>query len=162
LGLHLAARPADLGADRRGRFDPLAGGRAGPRRARLPDVLLDLGARLGLPGMVDEDGMHRRNTGGYADYIVNHERKPGIGPLAGWRGEDGDKTGRAKPNPDQLERYIENGGFSQVHVPEEAHYFKHANRAWSDWAIETRAAGRAGGEHLPALSRTVAQVPARG
>jgi hypothetical protein len=42
----------------------------------------------------------------------------------------------ANPIPDQLERYIENGGFSMVHVPEEAQYFKHANRAWSDWAIE--------------------------
>jgi len=97
-------------------------------------VLLDLGARLKLPGMVTEDGSPVYKD--YADYIVNHQRKPGIGPLSGWRGEDGEQTGRGKPNPDQLKRYIENGGFSQVHVPEEAHYFKHANRAWSDWAIE--------------------------
>lgn len=97
-------------------------------------VLLDLGARLGLPGMVEEDGSAKYQD--YADYIVNHQRKPGIGPLSGWRGVDGDKTGRGEPNPDQIERYIDNGGFSEVHVPEEALYFKHANRAWQDWATE--------------------------
>ena len=49
------------------------------------DVLLDLGARLKLPGMVKEDGTPKF-PGGYPDYIVNHERRPGIGPLAGHRG----------------------------------------------------------------------------
>ena len=52
------------------------------------DVLIDLGARIGLPGLTAEDGSPRY-PGGYSDYIVNHERKPGIGPLAGWRGTDG-------------------------------------------------------------------------
>ena len=47
-------------------------------------VLLDLGARLGLPGMVDENGDPK--FADYADYIVNHQRKPGVGPLAGFRG----------------------------------------------------------------------------
>ena len=70
------------------------------------DVLLDLGARLGLPGLVNADGS-RAIPGGYADYLVHHERRPGIGPLAGWRGADGSRTGRGAPNPDQLERYIE-------------------------------------------------------
>src|SRR5690606_30796459 len=50
-------------------------------------VLIDLGARLSLPGFVDEDGSAKYKD--YADYIVNHERTPGVGPLAGWRGEDG-------------------------------------------------------------------------
>ena len=36
LGLHLAARPADLGSRRAGRCDPPAGRRARPRRAPLP------------------------------------------------------------------------------------------------------------------------------
>src|SRR3546814_20845966 len=48
------------------------------------DVLIDLGARLGLPGFVTGDGAPQY-PGGYPDYIVNHERSPGIGPLAGWR-----------------------------------------------------------------------------
>jgi anaerobic selenocysteine-containing dehydrogenase len=60
----------------------------------------DLGARLGLPGFVDEDGSPEIPD--YADYMVNHERKPGIGPLAGWRGRRG-PTGAARPTPTQLD-----------------------------------------------------------
>ena len=97
-------------------------------------VMLDLGHRIGLPGMTNDDGTATFKD--YADYMVNHERRPGIGPLAGWRGKDGSKTGRGEPNPEQIERYIENGGFFEVHVPKEAHYFKHANQAWQDWAVE--------------------------
>ncbi len=96
-------------------------------------ALLDLGARLGLPGMTKEDGTAKYRD--YADYMIRHERRPGVGPLAGWRGADGGKVGRGEPNPDQIERYIANGGFFREHVPEEAAYFKHANAAWQDWAI---------------------------
>ena len=67
------------------------------------DVLIDLGARLKLPGFTKDDGT-ARYPGGYPDYIVNHERSPGIGPLAGWRGEDGKSFGVGKVNPKQLER----------------------------------------------------------
>jgi anaerobic selenocysteine-containing dehydrogenase len=95
-------------------------------------VLLDLGARLKLPGFVEDDGRPRYRD--YADYIVNHQRRPGVGPLAGFRG-DGTEHGRGAPNPDQLRRYVENGGFWMAHIPEEAHFFKHANRAYHDWAV---------------------------
>ncbi|MEK6216573.1 MAG: molybdopterin-dependent oxidoreductase, partial [Boseongicola sp.] len=64
-------------------------------------VLCDLGSRLGLPGFVNDDGSAKYKD--YADYIQNHERKPGIGPLAGWRGS-GDDHGRGAPNPDQIEK----------------------------------------------------------
>ena len=97
-------------------------------------VLIDLGARLGLPGFVADDGTAKYRD--YADYMVNHERKPGVGPLAGFRGADGEKTGRGEPNPDQLDRYIENGGFWTRDVPEEARFFKFANKAWLDFAVE--------------------------
>jgi len=97
-------------------------------------VLIELGARLNLPGFVDESGNARYCD--YADYIVNHERKPGIGPLAGWRGTDGTESGRGAANPDQLNRYIENGGFFATPIPEEARYFKHANQAYQDFAVE--------------------------
>src|SRR6185312_2767045 len=81
------------------------------------DVMIDLGARLGLPGLVDLDGKPKY-PGLYADYIVNHQRKPGIGMLAGWRGADGSKHGSGEPNPNQLERYIANGCFWQHEIPE--------------------------------------------
>jgi len=97
-------------------------------------VLLDLGARLGLPGFVDDDGNPKFRD--YADYMVNHERRPGVGPLAGFRGPAGDQIGRGAPNPDQLERYIENGGFWVEHVPEAARFFKPFNAAYQTWAVK--------------------------
>ena len=56
------------------------------------DVLIELGSRLKLPAFTNEDG-NAKYPGGYPDYIVNHERAPGIGPLAGFRGEDGSSEG---------------------------------------------------------------------
>ncbi len=99
------------------------------------DVLIDLGARLGLPGLVNEQA-EPKYPGGYADYIVNHERLPGIGMLAGWRGENGELHGKGPANAKQLERYIENGCFWQGELPPEQHYFKHANRDYLAYAAE--------------------------
>ncbi len=98
------------------------------------EVLIDLGARLGLPAFTTEDGSPRY-PGGYADYIVNHERKPGIGPLSGFRG-DGTEFGKGAPNPDQLQRYIDNGAFFEHRLDPSHAYFKHANRGYLDWGIE--------------------------
>jgi len=96
------------------------------------DVLLDLGARLKLPAMVTQSGSPRYRD--YADYLVRHERRPGIGPLAGWRGANGDAIAVGAPNPQQLQRYVENGCFWQEHLPAEQRYFKHANRAYLEGA----------------------------
>jgi anaerobic selenocysteine-containing dehydrogenase len=97
-------------------------------------VLCDLGARLGLPNFTNDDGSQKYAD--YADYIVNHERKPGIGPLAGFRG-DGDDFGRGEKNPDQLNKYIENGGFAISHIDEGASYYKPWNMAYQEWAVGT-------------------------
>ena len=96
-------------------------------------VLIDLGARLGLPGFVADDGAPA--FADYADYITRHERRPGIGPLMGFRGA-GDQTGRGAPNPDQLQRYIDNGGFFTHHIPQAAQYYKPWNAAYQDWAVD--------------------------
>ena len=95
-------------------------------------VLCDLGARLGLPAFTNEDGAQKYKD--YADYIVSHERRPGVGPLAGFRG-DGEDFGRGKPNPKQIERYIDNGGFCVSHVPKSAQYYKPWNAEYQDWAV---------------------------
>ncbi|HUN41848.1 MAG TPA: molybdopterin oxidoreductase family protein [Acetobacteraceae bacterium] len=92
------------------------------------DVLIELAGRLGLPHFVDETGKPLYSS--YADYMVRHQRKPGVGPLAGFRGEDGTAVGRGAPNPDQLRRYIENGSFWQHHLTPEQLYYKHSNRAY--------------------------------
>lgn len=97
-------------------------------------VVLDLGARLGLPGFVKDDGTAKYAD--YADYIVNHERRPGIGPLAGFRGKDGTLSGRGEPNPNQLEEYKKNGAFFSKHIPMEAQFYKHANAAYQEFAVE--------------------------
>ena len=96
-------------------------------------VLIDLGARIGLPGLTNEDGS-AKYPGGYPDYLVNHERAPGIGTLAGWRGKTGDSHGTGAANPDQLDRYIENGCFWSHEFPENQRYYKHANKDYLEYA----------------------------
>ena len=96
-------------------------------------VLIDLGARIGLPGLTNDDGT-AKYPGGYPDYLVNHERTPGIGPLAGWRGENGDSHGTGAVNSNQLERYIENGCFWSHEFPENQRYYKHANKDYLEYA----------------------------
>ncbi len=98
-------------------------------------VLCDLGARLGLPGFVTSDGGQKYAD--YADYITNHERRPGVGPLAGWRlSETGLSHGRGGPNGGQIDNYITHGGFWTAEVPDEAKFFKPWNRAYQDWAVK--------------------------
>ncbi|WP_269929639.1 molybdopterin oxidoreductase family protein [Aminobacter sp. HY435] len=96
-------------------------------------VLLDLGARLKLPGFADNHGKPLYKD--YADYIVRHERRPGIGPLAGFRGSNGERSGRGAANPEQMQRYIDNGSFFSAHIPLEAQFFKHANKAYQDFGV---------------------------
>ena len=123
---------ADMAADaiRWPVIEPDRPGHAGVRP--FQSVLIDLAGRLGLPGFVGEDGAPRYAD--YADYMVHHERRPGVGPLMGWRG-DGTETGRGAPNPGQLDRYIEAGGFHTAPIPEEARYMKPWNAAYQDWAV---------------------------
>jgi anaerobic selenocysteine-containing dehydrogenase len=99
------------------------------------DVLIELGARLKLPGMVKEDGSPKF-PGGYPDYIVNHERRPGIGPLAGHRGRNGGDFGKGDVNPRQLEQYIADGCFHVHHLPEQMRYYRHVNKAYIEWALD--------------------------
>jgi anaerobic selenocysteine-containing dehydrogenase len=90
------------------------------------DVLIELAGRLGLPDFAAAAGEPLYTS--YADYLVRHERRPGVGPLAGFRGRDGESVGKGASNPDQLRRYVENGGFWLHHLPPEQLYYKHANR----------------------------------
>ncbi|MSO75464.1 MAG: formate dehydrogenase [Alphaproteobacteria bacterium] len=98
------------------------------------DVLIELGHRLGLPAFSNADGT-AKFPAGYADYLVGHERTPGVGSLAGWRGKDGTLYGKGAANPDQLQRYVANGCFWKHELAPEQRYFKHANRSYLDWAV---------------------------
>lgn len=106
------------------------------------DVVLDLGARIGIQGFVDDAGAPKY-PGGYSDYIVNHERAPGVGPLAGFRGADGTKYGKGEPNPNQLQQYIDNGCFYAHELKPNQRYMKHANKGYLDWAAEVGFMGHA-------------------
>ncbi|MCC1491370.1 molybdopterin oxidoreductase family protein [Cognatishimia sp. F0-27] len=110
--------------------EPERPGHAGVRG--FQSVLIDLANRMKLPGFTDADG--NALYADYADYITNHQRKPGIGPLSGFRG-NGDEEGRGAPNPQQIDRYIENGGFAVFHIPDEAQFYKPWNAAYQDWAV---------------------------
>jgi anaerobic selenocysteine-containing dehydrogenase len=116
-------------------------------------VLIDLGSRLGLPGLTNEDGTAKYRD--YADYIVRHERAPGVGLLAGWRGAHGEVEAKGQPNPDQLQRYIDNGGFWRSEIPEDARYFKMANRGYLDWAQRMGFLGHADPIVLQVYSETM-------
>ncbi|MDX2258113.1 MAG: molybdopterin oxidoreductase family protein [Hyphomicrobiaceae bacterium] len=97
------------------------------------EVLIDLAGRLGLPGFTNEDGSPRY-PGGYPDYIANHERLPGVGPLVGWRGADGKDAHVGDPNPNQVDTYLENGGFFVHELAANQRYYKFANRHYLDFA----------------------------
>ena len=98
------------------------------------DVLIEIGARLKLPGLLDATG-EIKYPGGYADFIVNHEYRPGVGSLAGWRGAEETAVGVGDKNPNQLNRYVENGCFWEEHIPDRATYFKHCNRDYLHYAL---------------------------
>jgi anaerobic selenocysteine-containing dehydrogenase len=99
------------------------------------DVLIELGARLGLPAFTNKEGT-AKFPGGYSDYLVNHERAPGIGSLAGWRGAQGTQSGRGDVNPNQLEAYIENGCFWRHELPPEHRYYRHSNGGYLRYAFD--------------------------
>ena len=122
-------------------------------------VLIDLGARLGLPGFVTDEG--KPAYADYADYIVNHQRRPGIGPLMGFRGE-GQSTGRGDPHPEQLERYVENGGFFTHPIPERRNSTNPGTHAHQDWAIDLASTNQPPALSLqPLAGKPFAPLPAR-
>jgi anaerobic selenocysteine-containing dehydrogenase len=67
--------------------------------------------------------------------MARHERRPGVGMLAGFRGLNGKTSGKGAPNPRQVEAYIANGCFWRDEIPREARYFKHLNKAYLDYAV---------------------------
>ena len=96
------------------------------------EVLVELASRLGFPAFTKPDGS--RKFRGYKDFIVNYEKVPGVGFLAGWRGVDGDKALRGEPNPKQWERYIENRCHFEYRWPEPMRYYRYANKDYLEFA----------------------------
>ena len=104
------------------------------------DVLVDLASRLKFPAFVTADGSRKFKD--YPDFIVNFERAPGIGFLAGWRGPNGDQFLKGKPNPKQWEAYIANESFFSWHWPDHMRYMRFINKDYLDFAAEVGFIGK--------------------
>ena len=98
------------------------------------EVMVELAARLRFPAFVNDDGGPKYKD--YKDFVVRFEKAPGIGFLAGWRGEHGDTPLRGAPNPRQWERYIENGCFFRHELPPHMRFYRFANQDYLAFAKE--------------------------
>jgi len=98
------------------------------------EVLIEVGARLGLPAFANPDGSKKYRD--YPDFIVNHETEKGsgIGFLAGWRGKGGEKFMRGEPNPKQWEMYEKNNCVYHYELPKSYQYMRNWNKGYLDWA----------------------------
>ena len=96
------------------------------------EVLVDLAGRLKFPAFVDAEGKPRYD--GYEDFILRYEKSPGIGFLAGYRGEAGDEPVVGKPNADQWKSYIDNQSFFSWHWPQEMQFNRGQNKAYLEQA----------------------------
>ena len=96
------------------------------------DVLVELALRLKFPAFTREDGSRKFKD--YKDFIINYEKFPGVGFLAGWRGEDGQSHLRGAPNPKQWEKYIENQSFFRYVWPDNMRYYRFANKDYLEFA----------------------------
>ena len=98
------------------------------------EVLVELASRLKFPAFTNKDGTPKFT--GYKDFIVNYERSPGVGFLAGWRGKNGDKFLKGEPNPNQWEAYIKNESFYAYHWPPHMKYMRYANKDYLELAAD--------------------------
>jgi anaerobic selenocysteine-containing dehydrogenase len=102
------------------------------------EVLIELGYRLKLPAFVTKDGTRKYRD--YPDFIVNFETEPGsgIGFLAGWRGNSGEKSMRGEPNPKQWEMYAQNNCYFHYRLPRSYQYMRNWNKGYHEWAARMR------------------------
>ena len=96
------------------------------------EVMVELASRLRFPAFTQPDGT--RKFEGYEDFIVRYERAPGIGFLAGWRGEDGKRSLVGAPNPKQWEAYKDNKAFFAFHLPDAIKWHRYANLGYLEFA----------------------------
>ncbi len=106
------------------------------------EVLIDIGSRLEFPALTNPDGTAKYKD--YKTFITQWEKSPGIGFLAGWRGENGEKSMVGEPNPDQWQAYQDNGCFFEHHLPPEQRYYRFANKDYLEWSKSVGFNGHSG------------------
>jgi sulfite dehydrogenase (quinone) subunit SoeA len=99
------------------------------------DVLIDLGARLGLPAFTAEDGA-RAFPAAMPTTWSTTSANPASAPWPAGAARTASGTAWVRSTRDQLNRYIENGCFFSQPIPAEARYFKHGNAAYLAFAKE--------------------------
>ena len=99
---------------------------------RVSVGLLEIGGRLGLNGMTGEDGKPLYTD--YADYIINHQRKPGIGNWQGSAAKMASNPGAVRVHSNWMPTSIMVvSGWKNCQRPR---FYKHANQDYQDWAVE--------------------------
>ncbi|MGQ7846862.1 molybdopterin oxidoreductase family protein [Granulosicoccus sp. 3-233] len=106
------------------------------------EVLIDIGSRLEFPALTNPDGSARFKD--YKEFITQWEKAPGIGFLAGWRGENGEQSMVGAPNPDQWQAYQDNDCFFEHHLPPEQRYYRFANKDYLEWSKSVGFNGHSG------------------
>lgn len=117
------------------------------------EVLIDIGTRLGFPALTLPDGSAKFES--YKDFITRWEKAPGIGFLAGWRGENGDQGMVGAPNPNQWQQYQDNNCFFEHVLPPEQRYYRFANKDYLEWAKKVGFNGSDGPIVMEIYSETV-------
>jgi anaerobic selenocysteine-containing dehydrogenase len=102
------------------------------------EVLIELGSRMKLPAFTTKEG--KRKYRDYPDFVVNFETEPdsGIGFLAGWRGQSGEKMLRGEPNPKQWEMYEKNNCVFHHELPKSYQYMRNWNKGYLEWGRHHR------------------------
>ena len=115
-------------------LDPPAGAAARARRAAVPGRAARSGRAARLAGH-GQSGWRRRNfrTATPTTWSITNAG-PGSDRWPAGAARTAARTGRGEPNPDQLQRYIEHGCFWQGELAPEARFYKHANRAYLEYA----------------------------
>jgi anaerobic selenocysteine-containing dehydrogenase len=98
------------------------------------EVMVELAGRLKFPAFTNDQDQPKYKD--YKDFIINFERAPGIGFLAGWRGKNGEKSLRGEPNPNQWQAYIDNQCFFKFELKPNQRYMRHANKDYMELAKE--------------------------
>ncbi|MGY8861208.1 MAG: molybdopterin oxidoreductase family protein [Pseudomonadales bacterium] len=98
------------------------------------EVMVELAGRLKFPAFTNDQNQPKYKD--YKDFIINFERAPGIGFLAGWRGKNGEKSLRGEPNPNQWQAYIDNQCFFKFELKPNQRYMRHANKDYMELAKE--------------------------
>ena len=95
------------------------------------DVLIDLGARLGLPGLTNEDGA-KNIPAATRNILSSTSARPASACCRLAAGRQPQR--RREPNPRQLDVYKANNCYWHAPVPAAGRYYKMANRDYLNWA----------------------------